>query len=656
MAPRATSSSTSIADFVRLLAPKPGRLEFAARLALICALTVLVTEIYQTPEPALATYIVFFLNRENRTLSLILTAVLTLLITVIIGIVILVSMLVLDDPMWRVISMALISFGLLFLASASKLEPLASTIALIIGYALDELGLIQVGELGTRALLYAWLFVSIPAGVSILVNFLLAPSPRRLAEDAIAVRLNVAAAMLRTTDQNIRERFREGLREGAHEIVEWLGLAGREKTSPASDIAALRNAAGSIVVLFSAIDVMDRNLEATLSPGLREYIAKTLDEMAVSLKSGGYATEIVWGPPEDDPPLSPLAAIVVGDIENAIVHFADTESLPSEAEFETRKTATETGKKEGFFLEDAFTNPEHVYYALKTTGAAMFCYVLYSLLDWPGIHTCFLTCYIVSLSSTAETVEKLVLRISGCLAGAAVGYGVMIFLVPDLTSIGALMIVVFIGALAAAYVAAGSPRISYAGFQMAFAFFLCVIQGPSPAFDLTTARDRVIGILIGNLVAFLVATNFLPISVGRRIDPAIAALLRRLGMMMTEPDSVARRAQASEARFALAAIEADLELAGYEPEAVRPQEEWLSARRQAAREIGSLEGALLLSANTDKATSEPIASRLKTLAGYFAASGVPRSSLPAASQKQSNAPALELVIEDGLRRLEQAAI
>jgi multidrug resistance protein MdtO len=656
MAPRATSSSTSIADFVRLLAPKPGRLEFAARLALICALTVLVTEIYQTPEPALATYIVFFLNRENRTLSLILTAVLTFLITVIIGIVILVSMLVLDDPMWRVISMALISFGLLFLASASKLEPLASTIALIIGYALDELGLIQVGELGTRALLYAWLFVSIPAGVSILVNFLLAPSPRRLAEDAIAVRLNVAAAMLRTTDQNIRERFREGLREGAHEIVEWLGLAGREKTSPASDITALKNAAGSIVVLFSAIDVMDRNPEATLSPGLREYIAKTLDEMAVSLKSGGYATEIVWGPPEDDPPLSPLAAIVVGDIENAIVHFADTESLPSEAEFETRKTATETGKKEGFFLEDAFTNPEHVYYALKTTGAAMFCYVLYSLLDWPGIHTCFLTCYIVSLSSTAETVEKLVLRISGCLAGAAVGYGVMIFLVPDLTSIGALMIVVFIGALAAAYVAAGSPRISYAGFQMAFAFFLCVIQGPSPAFDLTTARDRVIGILIGNLVAFLVATNFVPISVGRRIDPAIAALLRRLGMMMTEPDSVARRAQASEARFALAAIEADLELAGYEPEAVRPQEEWLSARRQAAREIGSLEGALLLSANTDKATSEPIASRLKTLAGYFAASGVPRSSLPAASQKQSNAPALELVIEDGLRRLEQAAI
>ena len=205
--------------------------------------------------------------------------------------------------MWRVTSMALISFGLLFLTSASKLRPLGSTIALIIGYALDELGLIQVGELGTRALLYAWLFVGIPAGVSMLVNLLLAPSPRRLAERAIALRLDLAAAMLRTADQAVREHFRECLREGMHEIVEWLGLAAREKTSPPGDIAALKQAAGSTVVLLSAVDVMDRNPEGTLPAGLREYLAKTLDEMAVILKGGGYPTEIAWNPPEGDVPL-----------------------------------------------------------------------------------------------------------------------------------------------------------------------------------------------------------------------------------------------------------------------------------------------------------------------------------------------------------------
>ena len=233
-------------------------------------------------------------------------------------------MLVLDDSadVACVISMALISFGLLFLASASKLRPLASTIALIIGYALDELGLIQVGELGTRALLYAWLFVGIPAGVSILVNFLLAPSPRRLAERAIALRLDLTAAMLRTADETVREKFHECLREGTHEILEWIGLAGREKTSPAADITALKTAAGSTIELLSAADVMDRNPEATLPASLREYLAKTLDEMAVILKGGGYPTGIVWRPPEDDAYLSPLAAVVVGDMEDAIVHFA----------------------------------------------------------------------------------------------------------------------------------------------------------------------------------------------------------------------------------------------------------------------------------------------------------------------------------------------
>jgi multidrug resistance protein MdtO len=656
MAPHATRSSAYIADFARLLAPQPGRIEYAARLALICTLTLLVVEIYQTPEPALAAYIAFFLNRDNRTLSLILNAVLTLLITLIIGFIILVARLVLDDRMWRVISMALISFGLLFLTSASKLRPLGSTIALIIGYALDELGLIQVGELGTRALLYAWLFVGIPAGVSILVNLLLAPSPRRLAERAIALRLDLTAAMLRSSAEMVRAQFRECLREGTHEIVEWLGLAGREKTSPPGDIAALKQAAGSSIALLSAVDMIDRNPEATLPVGLREYLAKTLEEMAVIVKGGGHPTEIAWNPPEGDAPLTPLAAVVVDDIEDAIVFFAEPKILAAPDKFETKKTASETKKKGGFFAEDAFTNPEHVYYALKTTAAAMFCYTLYSQLDWPGIHTCFVTCYIISLSTTAETVEKLVLRISGCLAGAAAGYGAMIFLVPDLTSIGALMILVFVGALAAAYIAAGSPRISYAGIQMAFAFFLCVIQGPSPAFDLTTARDRVIGILIGNLVVFVVFTNLWPVSVGKRIDPAIAALLRRLRIMVTEPDPVVRRTLASEARFSLAAIETDLKLVGYEPEAVRPAEKWLSARREATRDIEELEGALLLSANEDKDLSAAIASRLEIMAERFALSDIGRIAPPVAPRAQWKAAPLGSIVEQGLRRLEQAPI
>jgi multidrug resistance protein MdtO len=609
----------SLSDLIHPLQPHPGRIAFAARLALICALTVCVAEVYQTPDPALTVYLAFFLNREDRTISLIMSAALLVVITFVIGLILLVAMAVLDDPMYRVIGMTVISFGFLFLASASKLRPIGATVALIVGYGLDELGLIQSGELGVRALLYAWLFVGIPAGVSIVVNFLLAPSPRRLVERAIANRLALGAAMLREPDETVRLRFEESLREGQAEIEEWLKLAAVEKTSPPADIAALRQAAGSALVLQSAIDVMERNPEASLPAATRESLAQTLEQMVTVLSAGGYPTEIVWQAPADEGSLSPLAAEILADIKDALVRFAEPRVAdPPAADGQTHAQA-EPKAAGGFFAPDAFTNPEHVYYALKTTAAAMFCYVLYSLLDWSGIHTAFLTCYIVSLDTAAESVEKLTLRIAGALVGAAVGLAALVFLMPSLTSIGALMTVVFFSGLAAAYVVAGGPRIAYAGFQFAFAFFLCVVQGASPAFDMTTARDRVIGILLGNLVSYLVLANVWPLSVTKRIDPAIAALLRRLGLMTKTADPAARRTLASQSRSALAAIAVDIELARYEPSGICPSPDWLAARRDIARDISALESPLLLASAQDVAASAHIAARLETLADRLAA-------------------------------------
>jgi multidrug resistance protein MdtO len=228
--------------------------------------------------------------------------------------------------------------------------------------------------------------------------------------------------------------------------------------------------------------------------------------------------------------------------------------------------------------------------------------------------------------------------------------------VPSLTSIDQLMAVVFLGALASGYVAAGSPRISYAGFQMAFAFFLCVIQGPAPAFDLVTARDRVIGILIGNLVVYLVFTNLWPISVGKRIDPAIASLLRQLSAMMTAADVRLRRALASAAQSQLGKIETDIDLAAYEPEAVRPSAAWLAARRHAAVEIGALEGPLLLSAGTDARTTAQIADRLEVLADRFAVSETVVHTPPADRQVTWTTSPIVHIVDGGLRTLEKVRI
>ena len=601
-------------NWLRLLAPNPERLEFAARIALICALTTLVTEIYQTPEPALTAYFAFFFNRPERTLSLILSIALPLVIAVIIAFIFVVANLVVDDPMWRVISIAVISFGLLFLASASKLRPIAGTLALIAGYSLALLGRVQTGELATRALLYLWLDFAIVAGVSLLLNFLLAPAPRRTAERAIADRLKLCAAVLRDADGPGRCELATKVREGTASILGQLRFAAIEKSAPARGLGALKRATLSSFALMSAIDALAASPEIELSSAVRTKLADTVEQLVHMVERRGYPVEVNLKLPAEAN-LSPLGHDLVAAIRDAVTHFAEPDGPPQKPAAKENPARKRGG---GFFVKDAFTNPEHVQYALKTTAAAVFCYLLYSLLDWPGIHTAFITCYIVAQGTAAESVEKLSLRIVGCLIGGAAGIAAIVFLIPALTSIGGLMIAVFAGAWAAAYVAAGTPRISYAGFQIAFAFFLCIIQGSGPAFDLTVARDRIIGILIGNLVAYLTLVYVWPVTISRRVDPALAGVLGQLAKMVSTKEPCERRLVASQAQERLRAIETDIELAYYEPASIRSSAAWRFARKGVVENSRALGTLLLLSADTSELSRVEAATRLERLATRLA--------------------------------------
>ncbi|HEY2051525.1 MAG TPA: FUSC family protein [Caulobacteraceae bacterium] len=590
----APPAAPSLADWgrgvLRLLEPAPGRLEFATRVALICALTTLSAELYRLPDIALMVYIVFFLNKPDRATSLITNLILVVLITLMVGLIMLVSMAVLDLPMWRVIAIAVISFGVLFLTSASKLRPIGAIIGLVVGYGLDQLGLAPGGELATRGLLYAWLFVVTPAAVSIVVNLLLAPPPRGVAERALAYRLAICAQVLRTRDERARKTLDELLREGAGEIPAWVRLAGVERMSPPEDIAALRQATYSTFAIALLVDYAAREPEATPSAGARETIAGLLDVMAAILRRGGYPVDVVLPPLAGEEALPELSRTMLADLRATLAGFAQ----PGPPEPTPAPAPKAAG---GFFLPDAFTNPEHVQFALKTTGAALFCYALYIQLDWPGIHTCFITCYIVGLASTAETVQKSTLRVLGALIGAVVGTGALVFIVPHLAAIGSLMALVFVGALASAWVAVGDEKIAYAGYQAAFAFFLCVLQGSAPAFDVATARDRVIGILIGILVCYLMFVTVWPVSLARRIDPALKALIGDLRAMASAAEVQARRVMAAQSLTAFGALERELDLLGYEPRGIRPAADWLQSRRAIAREVGDLSAPLLLGAD-----------------------------------------------------------
>jgi multidrug resistance protein MdtO len=153
---------------------------------------------------------------------------------------------------------------------------------------------------------------------------------------------------------------------------------------------------------------------------------------------------------------------------------------------------------------DAFSNPAHVHFALKVTLAAMTCYIIYTGLDWAGIHTAFITCCFISLESMGATLHKGTLRLAGCACGGLLGFLSIMYLVPHMESIVSLALLIAAVAALAGWVAAGSERIAYAGLQIALAFYMCILQDLAPDTDFVKIRDRIVGIVLGIAVTTLV--------------------------------------------------------------------------------------------------------------------------------------------------------
>lgn len=575
------AAGTLRARWRELVERTPGRTEFALRLAVICALTTWIALTYRTLDVALSAYVVFFMNKPDRTSSILTSVAFTILVGVLIGLLILIAGVAVDLPPLRVTIMAVLSIVLLFLASASKLKPLASTIALILVYALDLLGKIPSGELVTRALLYVWLLVGIPAAVSVAVNLLWGPSPRQLAERAITQRLRAAQELLATPDATARSRVTTLRALGDAEIQKHLHLALLEKTSAHADLASLQQAARATEVLLLLVDLIER--AGNVPASWRQAAAASLGEMAAIIDRHLYPVDIAPVRPDDALPPGTTSTLIA-DFNAVLASFALVPDVTA---------AASPKPKAGFFTADAFRNPEHVQYAVKVTMAAMLCYLFYSLTDWQGIHTCLITCYIVALDTTGETVQKLLLRITGALVGASIGMAAIVWLTPAIDSVGGLLALVFAGALLGGWVAAGSPRIAYAGFQVTFAIFLCVIQGASPAFDLTIARDRIIGILLGIAVVYVIFVSVWPVSIARHLDPALATLFRRLASIGRLASHMGRLYALPGVRPAISTIDTDLQIAYYEPSSIRPSTDWLERRKAQLDRVPRLEYTLL---------------------------------------------------------------
>lgn len=531
------------------LQPFEGRFGLTWRVALLCAITAAVAMMHRIPESAISCYLIIFLMRPNgaecvgQAIGLIILATL-----VVFGMAPLIQSLA-ETPLLRLAVIAGATFIFLFLSSASQLGEIGAIIGLVIAFILTMVDLVPVGEIVTRGLLYAWAMACMPMALMIGFCLVLGTGPHTLLRQTVAERLNAAADLLATGD---RSKAMALLAEGQAEVDKRVLMTRIFHTAPKAEAQWLAGAASATYRMLLA------------AAALANDDSKGAARQTLAAASRAAAQAVRHRAPLGQP--EPLAA----DADDAPALSAIRRTLAGLGAPDGGMTAVPA--KIPFLAPDAFTNPDHQRYALKTTAAAVLAYLTYSLLDWEGIATAMVTCYVAALGTTGETTHKLMLRIVGCLIGALIGVLSILFVMPHLTSVGGLMALVFVAILPAAWVSTGNERISYGGVQIGLAFLLTILNGFGPSLDMGSARDRIIGILLGNTLVFIMFTNFWPKSAAvqarRQIAGALAALARLAVMApAARPDAVNDIAAAA---TSTAAAKMALDMTPFEPRSQSP--------------------------------------------------------------------------------------
>jgi multidrug resistance protein MdtO len=198
---------------------------------------------------------------------------------------------------------------------------------------------------------------------------------------------------------------------------------------------------------------------------------------------------------------------------------------------------------------------DNVRFAVKSTIAVLVAYMISTAFD-PGMGTAVTTCFFVSLGSLGESRHKAILRISGALVGGLIAGLCIAFLRPSMTEIGQLSLLIAAVTGVCAWIAASSVRLSYFGLQVAFAFLYGFLHNYAPPSHFKVLFDRVIGILLGNVLVTVIFMILWPTSAKERADATIDQALRELAALL--------RAGAPPAGARLAVLEAGDKARGLE--------------------------------------------------------------------------------------------
>jgi multidrug resistance protein MdtO len=522
----------ALLDFLRReLAPTPGRGSATFRLTLACLAATIPIFTHHIPHALLVMIIMYLITQEDTAATVIGSILGFIGWTIGLGLALLALRISLDIVWLRLCFLIAFLFGGLFLKRVLTIGALGSAIGVPAALVMIVPDIVPPSpEILTEFVLWIWWCVTLGLSVNIGVQLLLAHGdPLALLQKELATRLDtVAQTLRRLAGQNVAIPEHESLRS--------LASAGMSRPLALLKTAAVIHAWAHErhEALSTVITLTDRLVTSALAletlPDLQqelhvhgrllnvadgcERMRRAFNELRLPDDWIGVADE------KNAPPPFPLV-----DIERTLDQIAL--AVPRYSE-ELSHSEAAPAEKRSLFLPDAFDNPEYVHFAIKGTVAAFICYMVFIGFDYPGIYTSVITCFVVALSTIGASNQKGILRFGGAAIGGLMGLIALVYVFPNIETIGGFWLVFGAGTALAGWVNFGTPRIAYGGYQIGLAFYKAVLQGFGPAVSATVIRDRLIGVFFGLLVFGAVEHLLWPVRAQDALRARLAEVLRLL--------------------------------------------------------------------------------------------------------------------------------
>jgi multidrug resistance protein MdtO len=297
------------------------------------------------------------------------------------------------------------------------------------------------------------------------------------------------------------------------------------------------NMTGVAVVVGRLVDLAAALMQLRFEPSAADQ--KRLRNLALAVASirSDLMSRAIPGPIHLDTDEQSSGAVpLLGEMERTIALIP--KAFLGSRSIQEYMPSSEDSPRPALLAPDAVANPKHLHFALKGCLAATGSYVIYNAIDWPEISTAVTTCLLTALSTVGASHQKQILRITGAIMGGFVlGMGSQIFILPYIDSIGGFTILFVLVTALSSWVLTSSPRLSYFGLQTALAFYLINLQEFKIQTSLAVARDRVVGILLGLFMMWLIFDRLWGGPAGMEMKKAFISSLRALARFAREPVS-----------------------------------------------------------------------------------------------------------------------